>query len=295
MAKLEWEWTLGTESVRAALDVPANVETVFLGPRLVSRSAPGGKPDGHAVPLPGVDARVHFNPPTRECVLAINGTLVPPTRVATKTSSSTAVVVGVILVAGVVLLGVFGALAAYGVRKYEANVRSSQENVALSQRYDGPNGLLVAHYPSDFAAQTRGEAALQIRRAGLRDDSAVLIAIKRPISDDPAELSRVVQKPILAAFEAKGSVHTTNQGTGPCLGRPGYTTEGTAVVDDENVLTWSCTFVEGGHAYVFFVSVNKLFDVDMPLMRRIVDATEVGGSAPKMTAPAATATSHTKR
>jgi len=276
MAKLVWEWTLGTESVRAELEMPANVESVFLARRLLSRSARGGRPDGHAVPLPGVEARVHFNAPTRECVLYVNGAPVPPTRVTSKASSSVPLLL-VILVGGVFVLSVFSALAAYGVRKYVADAKTSQANVALSQKYTGPNGLLVAHYPSDFAAQARGEDALQVSRSGLRDNSILLIAIKRPISDDPAELSRVVLKPILDAFEAKGSVHTTSEGAGQCIGRLGYKTEGTASLGVEDVVTWSCTFVEGDHAYVFFASVNTVFDGDMPLVRRIIDATEIIG------------------
>jgi len=216
MAKLVWEWTLGTESVRAELEMPANVESVFLARRLLSRSARGGRPDGHAVPLPGVEARVHFNAPTRECVLYVNGAPVPPTRVTSKASSSVPLLL-VILVGGVFVLSVFSALAAYGVRKYVADAKTSQANVALSQKYTGPNGLLVAHYPSDF------------------------------------------------------------EGAGQCIGRLGYKTEGTASLGVEDVVTWSCTFVEGDHAYVFFASVNTVFDGDMPLVRRIIDATEIIG------------------
>jgi hypothetical protein len=33
MAKLGWEWTLGTESIRATLETPANVESLFLAER----------------------------------------------------------------------------------------------------------------------------------------------------------------------------------------------------------------------------------------------------------------------
>jgi hypothetical protein len=74
MAKLEWEWVVGGEAVRAILDASASVESVFAGSRLVSRSAPGGRPDGHPVPLQaGGDARVYFNAATRECVLYLNG------------------------------------------------------------------------------------------------------------------------------------------------------------------------------------------------------------------------------
>ncbi len=284
MAKLEWEWTVGSDRVRAVLEMPSAVESVFLGGRLLSRSAPGGIPGGHAVPLPGVEARVHFGAATRECFLTLNGTAVNPTRVSTKSSSALPIIVA-LLVGGLFLMGIFGALAVYGVRKYAADAKTSQANVALSQKYEGPNGLLVAHYPADFAAQARGEDALQVSRAGLRDDSILLIAIKRPISNDPAELSRVVLKPILDAFAAKGSVTTKSEGAGQCLDRMGYKTEGVATVGVEDVITWSCTFMEGGHAYVFFVSVNSLFEGDMPLAQRIVDATDIVGAPRAAPAP----------
>jgi hypothetical protein len=119
-----------------------------------------------------------------------------------------------------------------------------------------------------------------VSRSGLRDDSIILAGIKVPVSDNPAELSRVALKPILDAFAAKGGTQTAHEGAGSCLGRPGYTTDGTARVGLEDVVTWSCTFVERGHGYVVFISVNATFDEDMPLLKRIVDATEIVGGIP---------------
>jgi hypothetical protein len=280
MAKLEWEWVLGGEVVRATLDASAGVESVLVGPRLVSRSSPGGSPDGHAVPLQaGGDARVYFNVATRECVLYLNGAAVPPVRVGSKASSSSASVLVAVVVVGFVVLLVFGALAVYGVRQYVADSKAAQATTPLSQKYDGPKGLLVAHYPADFAAQMRGEYSLQLMRSP-RDDSILLIALDEPVSTDPAELSRVALKPIIDALAEKGSADTARAGAGTCLGRPAYVTEGTANVGLENVITWSCTFVENGHGYVFFASVNKLFaDADRPLLQRVIDATEIGPGA----------------
>jgi hypothetical protein len=48
---LAWEWTLPTgQKVVAKADAATRVESVFLGPRLVSRSPAGGKPEGHVLP-----------------------------------------------------------------------------------------------------------------------------------------------------------------------------------------------------------------------------------------------------
>jgi hypothetical protein len=283
MAKLEWEWVVGGEVVRGTLDASASLESVSVGPRLVSRSAPGGKPEGHSVPLQaGGDARVYFNATTRECVLYLNGAPVPPVRAGVKGSSSASILIGVVVV-GLVVMVISAVLAVYGVRKYLADSNAAQASAPLSQKYDGPMGLLVAHYPADFAAQMRGEYSLQLMRSP-RDDSILLIALDEPVSSDPVELSRVALKPIIDALAAKGSADTARAGSGKCLGRTGYVTEGTANVGLEDVITWSCTFVENGHGYVFFASVNKLFaEADRPLMQRIIDATEIGtgaGSAP---------------
>jgi hypothetical protein len=280
MAKLEWEWVVGGEVVRGTLDAPANLESVFVGPRLVSRSAPGGKPEGHTVPLQaGGDARVYFNATTRECVLYLDGAPVPPVRAGVKGGSSSASILIGVVVVGLVVMVISAVLAVYGVRKYLADSNAAQASAPLSQKYDGPMGLLVAHYPADFAAQMRGEYSLQLMRSP-RDDSILLIALDEPVSSDPVELSRVALKPIIDALAAKGNADTARTGSGKCLGRTGYVTEGTANVGLEDVITWSCTFVENGHGYVFFASVNKLFaEADRPLMQRIIDATEIAAGA----------------
>jgi hypothetical protein len=53
-----WEWRLPDgRRVVAKLDAESGTESVFLGPRLVSRGPRGSRPDGHLVPLtPVVDA-----------------------------------------------------------------------------------------------------------------------------------------------------------------------------------------------------------------------------------------------
>src|SRR5438105_12963283 len=61
MADRTWSFALANgESLVARRDFATGVETVYLGPRLVSRSGPGGKPEGHVVRGAGCEARVLF-------------------------------------------------------------------------------------------------------------------------------------------------------------------------------------------------------------------------------------------
>lgn len=84
---LTWTWKLpeGTD-VKLGID-PSGVESVWVGPRLVSRSTPAGKPDGHLVRLPPTPTGVER--PTLEIVfdrarqaptLRADGQLVSPSQ-----------------------------------------------------------------------------------------------------------------------------------------------------------------------------------------------------------------------
>ena len=283
-SKLTWEWGFPSgEVINASLEFPSRVETVFLGPRLISRSPPGGRREGHTFALRGGETRVDFNADARECVLMQAGTMLPPSRVGAGNaggSPKVALIVGLVLAAVFVFGSFFVTLAYFGVKKYRENAvaaaASSNANATLSESYDSTNSLLVAHYPSDFAATVRGANALQLMRGGLRDDSILLMSIPDPVSDDPIELGRVVVKPIVDVFPKKGgSYNELTRGPTTCLGHAGYGTTGTATIALETVKTWSCTFVLNGHGYIIFASVNADYAADEPLMRTIIDATEI--------------------
>jgi len=274
---LTWEWRAPSgEPIMATLELPSRVESVWLGPHLVGRSLPGGTPGGYALRVAAGEGRVEFNAPLRACAFLLNGAVVPPVRVATKSNHTVLIVVAAVAMA-VLFFGVLGGLAALGVQKRIAKDKADLE-APLTQKYPSENGLIVAHYPADFAAASRSEASLQVSR-GAHDDSILLVATGTPVSDDPAELSRVALKPILEAFGKKGSVATATEGPATCLGSPGYSTTGSASLTLEKVDTWSCTFVKEGRGYVFFISVNKTYAEDMPLLKRIVEATELTGGA----------------
>lgn len=78
MAELEWGWDLGASEVRAKLELPSRVESVWVGPRLVSRSGPLGKPEGHDVVTPDGTGRLSFRGDA--CTLFFGGRIVAPTR-----------------------------------------------------------------------------------------------------------------------------------------------------------------------------------------------------------------------
>ena len=49
-----WEWELANGGkIVARLELPARIESVWLGPRLVSRSGAGGKGADHVIALAG--------------------------------------------------------------------------------------------------------------------------------------------------------------------------------------------------------------------------------------------------
>ncbi len=57
-----WEWDLpGGATIRARLELPARLESVWLGQRLGSRSAKGGKGNEHVVPLPAPEVETPRN------------------------------------------------------------------------------------------------------------------------------------------------------------------------------------------------------------------------------------------
>jgi hypothetical protein len=91
MKRLEWEWRLADgDTIRAQLELPSRVETVWRGGRLVSRSAAGGKAEGHTLPLAASggayrgasEALVTFDAFGRlaSCTLTIDGQVIAPAR-----------------------------------------------------------------------------------------------------------------------------------------------------------------------------------------------------------------------
>lgn len=113
MKALDWEWRLPHGAiVRARLELPDKVESVWVGHRLVSRATDGQKPEGHIVPLGAEggayrgasEARVvydTFGDKLASCTLTIDGQVLAPSRSPRpfKTIAIPAVSAGVLIVA----------------------------------------------------------------------------------------------------------------------------------------------------------------------------------------------------
>jgi hypothetical protein len=186
MSDLTWEWTLPmSEPIVARVDPKTNVESIYVGQRLVSRSGTGGKPEGHTVSLnprgaegayrEGAPQELHlrFDPALSDFQLRANGQRVQPARapgapppetrpghvyampplapyarapsLTPPSRGGSAVKVAVVLV--VAIAAASGSAA--GVRKYLAAARAAETPAGS---LNASTGLLTAHYPAGFKA-----------------------------------------------------------------------------------------------------------------------------------------------
>jgi hypothetical protein len=144
-----WEWLLPTGgTVKARVDAEG-IESVWVGPRLASRSPPGGKPEGHVVRLGAADGGVYragnaneltvtFHPANGVATLEIAGAFVPPTTPGDAEPISPRGPQGptplVVAVAGVAVL--FVCATAFGLSRIA--VRSAHATTALAVPPDSP-------------------------------------------------------------------------------------------------------------------------------------------------------------
>jgi hypothetical protein len=157
-------------------------------------------------------------------------------------------------------------------------------SIALTQTYQPANGLFTAHYPADFAAKKVAEGSVVItRHTGMATDESVsLISVANPISDDPAEFSRITETEVQKKLGAKGGTFTIGDprpakcvtGAATHTGVERLSSYEPALGQTQRV--WSCTFMAGGHAYKFGYWVMQSDAArERSLLRRIVEATEI--------------------
>jgi hypothetical protein len=170
MPERSWEWLLPTgERLAARYDPDTGTESVYLGPRLVSR-AHGGKPGGHTVEIMhgdaagpfrgGSTARVvfGFEPMGPRCDVTVDDRPLEPTEVPPvaqpKDVPPDAVVVGTPLRAN---RRFFAAFAALGIGLVAAAYLSAREEwrrthvgPPLQIAARTPNGMLRVRYSDDF-------------------------------------------------------------------------------------------------------------------------------------------------
>jgi len=157
--------------------------------------------------------------------------------------------------------------------------------IALSQSYPTPNGLATAHYPVDFAATALDEGTVVLSRnvEGSDGDVVTVGAVASPITSDVQEFARLLH----ALTEKKvvglgGSDYTrTSERPADCLGKhPGLEIEVSYNLPPAGkYVSYSCFFIANKRGYVLRYDVpGSLIDDDGVLLRRILDATELGVS-----------------
>jgi len=159
---------------------------------------------------------------------------------------------------------------------------ASTVSIALTQRYESANGMLVVRYPASFAASRQGDAAVVVARPLPGGDSETVLfeIVAQPISTDIEEIERLI-----TAAEAKqlDRYVVTSTRPGPCGGRVGLEVIGSFVA--ENGVTYdrrACRFYDGGrYCSIAYLLPHATAASDAPLLESIVAATEVRPPAPR--------------
>jgi hypothetical protein len=171
-----------------------------------------------------------------------------------------------------------------GKRAIALRAKRSDPNVPLAQQYKSNNGLIIAHYPSDFAAKKLEQGSVMVsRNLGLGDDeAAVFTAIAQPITDDVQELARVLQSAFEKGITSKGGTVSAGSPrpakceTSQAVYGGVETVSSYSLVPGASITVWSCVFVADGHGYKLSYLVPRSRIVEEgPLLRRIVAAAEL--------------------
>jgi hypothetical protein len=204
----------------------------------------------------------------------------PPPRKGLPTGVVVAIVCGLLLaVAG-------GGVGVFFLARHAMALRAkrSDPNVAFAQHYTSANGLITAHYPSDFAAKKLEQGSVLLsRNLGLGDDEAlVFTAIAQPITDDAQELARVLENAFEKGITSKGgTVSSGDPRPGKCETSDGSHTgveqiSTYSIPPSGTINVWSCVFVTGGHGYkLSYLVSRKRIPEEGPLLRRIMAAAEL--------------------
>lgn len=177
---------------------------------------------------------------------------------------------------------VVGGVIGFQRARDRAAAKSDPAKVTLSERASTKNGLLVAHYPSDFGAKKLDDATLIISRSvGVGDEFVTLGAIEvdKSSTDDVEEFARLMLVSVEQNIEAKsgtfvrGKSHETK-----CLGKydgvefnPTFTLPGAGAYVGR-----ACYFTHNERHYVMRYDVVKSrAESDRALLEKIVNATEL--------------------
>lgn len=267
-----WEWDLADGStIVARLELPARIESVWLGQRLVSRSGAGGKGADHVVPLPApkveappsgdayraapppVEATVTFDPIGAHCTLRLDGVPTPPTRAPEDPIAASsrygeeraprvlgmqrkhAVIVFPVALALLAALIVPPTLRGAASRRARAKIADAPAETERNESLRSPDGSMIAHYPSDFDSTVDEQGAFISLHRPKKLEMVVLIATSRTDVDDARDLDRIMTKDLIAyAAKTGATMSTTITVDGECHGFPGVVSTATLSKPDES-------------------------------------------------------------
>jgi hypothetical protein len=152
---------------------------------------------------------------------------------------------------------------------------------SLSEHYPTSNGLIVAHYPADFAAKSLDHATIMLSKNNTdgTDEVVTVAGVENPISNDVNEFSRVLVQQMKKNIEVYGDkwVETGRRRTVCFGGYSGLQIEGTYTasgITKENVKI--CYFMRPNKGYEMKTIVPARHEArDLPTLQSIVDATEI--------------------
>ena len=129
----------------------------------------------------------------------------PPQRSGTSTGLIVLAIVLPLLI--LFFAGAGMALFMFAAKKSAARAASTPVAAsAITESYTAKNALVVAHYPSDFAAKSPDDDTITLQK-NLGDGSADLVqiaAVVTPISDDVNEFGRVLIRSMVKDIESYG-------------------------------------------------------------------------------------------
>jgi hypothetical protein len=287
--KLEWKSVPTGETITARLE--RGVESVYVGERLVSRSPPAGKPEGHTVTVAGQEAHVAFARATNACTCLLAGAPLEPLAapvaievIPTAPASDDEapqrrkrVVLGV--AGGVLALLVVGmATRTMGLHRPGDYVdRMLGSNTPFNASHRSPDGSISASYPTDFSPKSGSFGELMIGRDGVEGERVYFTSV---LAGDQSAATAS------AAFLADFGKSVQDQGITVVPGGAKPSTcfehdEGTEAVatirkGDRAATLWACTFLRWGMAYTLAYAVPEEREYgDELLLRRIVASTKI--------------------
>lgn len=157
--------------------------------------------------------------------------------------------------------------------------KTTTENLELTEKYTVRSGLAVAHHPKLLAPSQVNDSVAALKPAAWGpfdvDDEIFISTTKTPATAVLGEYVRILHEPFES--DIKGWTETSRTAAS-CLGvYAGIELTATFVTKDgKKRRYWSCTFLRAPHGYkVSYAVSDAAFATDAPLLRKVVDATEI--------------------